>query len=199
MRTDPALSRANVWPVAVDGGLFSDDSITFGPFRAVNIDRSWKSTSSSTSGPVTSGSSRQTWSFDLGAVRVTCTYRIGETSVAIGSSTFTSTSGESMVCETARGSERGVIALAREGSGWRGSIRHADADLGLSSRHELEGAATSYQPAGYDVRDAGGVFASIQTINSPTVWMNTVDAAKQELAAAAFVSVYYLEKVPRQH
>lgn len=199
MRPDPSLAKANVWPVNVEGGLFSDDAIAFGPFRAANIDRSWKSSSGSSTGPVTSTSSRQTWSFALGALQVSCTYRAGETSVAIGSSTFTSTQGEHMICETIRGGERGVVAVSLNGSGWSGAIRHAGYELPISSRHELEGSATTFQPAGYDIKDQGSVFASIQTINSPTVWMNTVDQAKQELAAAALVSVYYLEKVPRHH
>lgn len=201
MRPDPALAKANVWPVNVDGGLFSDDSITFGPWRAVNIERSWKSSSSSTTGPVKSESSKQSWSFTLNSVRVSCTYRVGDTTVAIGKGmTIGGSHGENMVCDTARGDERGVISLVREDSGWRGSIDHAGIKVALSSRHELENGGTStYSPAGYDARDGNGVFAAIQTINSPVVWMNPMDAPVQELAAAAFVSVYYLEKVPRNH
>ena len=194
MRPDPALAKANVWPVAVD------DSIAFGPYRAVNIQKSWKSTSGVTNGPVTSESSRQTWSFDLGAVRVFCTYRAAEVNVATGAGTFGSNRGEHMQCDTIRGSERGVVSVQLTGSGFSGSLRHASHELTIASRHELEGAATStFDPAGYDVKEGTTVFASIQTINSPTVWMTSVEQPKQELAAAALVALYHLAQVPRAH
>ena len=202
MRPDPALAKASVWPVAVEGGLTSDDAVAFGPYRAVNIQKSWKASSATTTGPVTSESSRQTWSFDLGAMRVFCTYRAAETNVAIGSTTFTSNGGEHMQCETIRGSERGMILVGLThggGSGWTGAIKHATNELAIASRHELDGAGSMADPVGYDVKEGTTVFAAIQTINSPTVWMSNVEQAKQELAAAALVSVYYLAQVPRRH
>lgn len=195
MRPDPALASATVWTAQI-----GDDTVTFGPFQATHVKRSWTSSDSATTGPVTSADSSQSWSFDLGALHVECVWRAAETSVAIGKSTVAGKTSESLSCSTARGTgPRGAIRLVHDDARWTGSAEHEGVKLGLRSRHELEGGSTSGDPVGFEASDVKGVFAAIQTINTPAVWMNPGDEKGQELAAAAMVATYFLAKVPERH
>ncbi len=180
-------------------GALANESFKMGSFEVTDVNRDWNSGTALTTGPYSREEANGGYAFKFKAggkvLLAGCASKSANNAVGLGGGMSLNFGYEGLRCTC--GTDAEVSVKASLNRSYKGTMKLGSAEHAVTSVHELEGGASTGDPAGYRV-DGGGALGAVDVLYPGKVWLKKGMAEADRAAMSCLFAGLMLYQPPRR-